>query len=282
MHNDINYTTIMIVGIVKVGSGLMALEEFRNAVDETTAVNMFCNEYNPALDTDDYLGINADSVDLQKNWGWDFSESTPVLKEVVSILNHPMPINLGESNDYNQFREYTRAILDVKTWANLSNSEKDFMIDLYLKETDVDQATDDINKATHLITTGQAVDAESVRLLIVDKWSSHHVLDIESCKARANALKLYISIGKYLTISDATDFFITVENLYIGFRDQAIKGTQDGSDEGLFDYIESTAGTVYEFAGLASKGYVMQNGDPDESNFVAEIMDVIRHGKYIN
>jgi len=272
----------MIVGIVKISSKLEVLEEFRNAVDESTAVSAFCNEYSPVLDASDYLGINADSVDLQKNWGWDFSEVTPVLKEVVSVLNHPMPINLGESNDYNQFREYIRSILDVKTWANLSNSEKDFMIDLYLKETAIDQATDDINKATHLMTTGQATDAESVRLLIVDRWSKHHVLDVESCRARANALRLYISIGTYLSISDATDFFMTVENLYVGFRDQAIKGTKDSSEEGLFDYIESTAGTVYEFAGLASKGYMMQNGDSDESNFIAAIMDVIRHGKYIS
>jgi hypothetical protein len=272
----------MIVGIVKIDSELKALEEFRNAIDESTAVSAFCNEYSPVLNTADYLGVNADSTDLQKNWGWDFSEATPALKEIVNIVNHPMPINLGESNDYSQFREYTRAILDAKTWVNLSNSEKDFMIDLYLKEAAISQVTDDTNKATHLITTGQATDAESVRLLIVDRWSKHHILDVESCRARANALKLYISIGTYLSISDATDFFMTVENLYVGFRDQAIKGTQDGSEEGLFDYIESTVGTVYEFAGLSSKGYAMQNGDLDELNFIAAIMDVIRHGKYIS
>ncbi len=53
----------MIVGIVKISSGLEPLEEFRNAIDEATAVNVFCNEHNPVLDTGDYLGINADSVD---------------------------------------------------------------------------------------------------------------------------------------------------------------------------------------------------------------------------
>jgi len=60
-------------------------------------------------------------------------------------------------------------------------------------------------------------------------------------------------------------------------------GTQDGSSEdALFDYIESTTGTVYEFAGLASKGYTMQNGDVDETNFINAIMDILRHGEYIN
>ena len=77
----------MIVGIVKITTKLTALEEFRNASDELTAVNEFCNEYNPPLNTADYLGVNGDSLDLQQNWGWDFSETTPVLKEVVIVLN---------------------------------------------------------------------------------------------------------------------------------------------------------------------------------------------------
>ena len=77
----------MIVGIVKIGTGLVSLEEFRNASDELTAVSEFCNECTPVLNTSDYLGVNGDSLDLQSNWGWDFSETTPVLKEVVIVLN---------------------------------------------------------------------------------------------------------------------------------------------------------------------------------------------------
>ena len=77
----------MKVGIVKIGTGLVALEEFRNGSNELTAVSEFCNEYNPPLNTADYLGVNGDSLDLQQNWGWDFSETTPVLKEVVIVLN---------------------------------------------------------------------------------------------------------------------------------------------------------------------------------------------------
>ena len=271
----------MIVGIIKIGTGLSTVQEFRTATDETTAVSDFCNEYSPVLDTADYLGVDAGSTDLQKEWGWDFSEVTPVLQQIVSIVNHPMPINIGESNDYYQFREYRRGLLDIQTWVNLTDSERDFMIKLYLKETAISEATDATNKVTHLITTGQATTTEEARLIIVDKWAEHHLLDVESCGARAKALKLYVEIGIYLSIADASDFFTTVENLYIAFRDQAIKGTNDGSEVGLFDYIESTVGTVYEFAGLASKGYTMQNGDLDETNFVTDIMNVLRNGKYI-
>ena len=156
------------------------------------------------------------------------------------------------------------------------------MIELYLKETAIDELTDASNKVTHLMATGQATNVEGARLIIVNKWASHHILDIVSCGERAKALRLYVEVGTYLSISDASDFFTTVENLYVAFRDQAIKGTNDGSEAGLFDYIESTPGTVYEFAGLASKGYLMQNGDADEINFISAIMEVIRFGKYIN
>jgi hypothetical protein len=94
------------------------------------------------------------------------------------------------------------------------------------------------------------------------------------------SIKLYEVMGKYLTVSDSTDFFTTVENLYFAFEKQAIKGSLDGSEVALFDYIESTTGTVYEFTGLESKGYAMQNGDADMVNFIVDIMDILRKGNY--
>lgn len=272
----------MIVGIIKKSDGLVSLEEYRNATDETSAVSTFCSEYSPALSVADYLGVNADSIDLLKNWGWDFSEVAPTLKEVIVIEGYPMPVNVGESNDYNQFRDYQNGILDSKTWANLSDSERDFMISINIKETSISKPTDEVNKVTHLMSTGQAADVESARLLIVNKWAYHHVLDIESCSARAKALRLYVEVGTYLSKEDAQDFFITVENLYMAFRDQAIKGINYGTETGIIDYIESTSGTVYEFAGLDSKGYEMQNGDEDMTEFKKSLIDVLIHGKYIN
>lgn len=272
----------MIVGIIKKIDGLVSLEEYRNATDETSAVSTFCSEYSPALSVADYLGVNADSIDLLKNWGWDFSEVAPTLKEVIVIEGYPMPVNVGESNDYNQFRDYQNGILDSKTWANLSDSERDFMISINIKETSISKLADEVNKVTHLMSTGQAADVESARLLIVNKWAYHHVLDIESCSARAKALRLYVEVGTYLSKEDAQDFFITVENLYMAFRDQAIKGINYGTETGIIDYIESTSGTVYEFAGLDSKGYEMQNGDEDMTEFKKSLIDVLIHGKYIN
>lgn len=280
MYNVL-YTRInMIVAIIKIESELSAVEECRTAIDELTAVSDFCNEYDPALNVEDYLGVNASSIDLQDTWGWDFSKATPVLERIAFILNLPLPFDSTGSNDYNQFRDYRKSILNTKTWENLSNYERDFTIQINIKEDAITESQDATNKITHLITTGQATTTEEARIIMVDNWGDHHLLDIESCRARAIAVDLYVKVGTYLNRVDYTDFFLTVENLYFAFRDQGIKGTNDGSETGVFDYIESTPGTVYEFAGLASKGYTMQNGDPDMTNFIISIMDIMRHGKY--
>ena len=53
MHN-VFYTRIIVrVGIVKIGAGLTALEEFRSATDEAAAVAAFCSEHSPALNVAD-------------------------------------------------------------------------------------------------------------------------------------------------------------------------------------------------------------------------------------
>ena len=49
----------MIVGIIKIGAGLVALEEFRKATTEAEAVTEFCNENTPSLLEADYLIMRA-------------------------------------------------------------------------------------------------------------------------------------------------------------------------------------------------------------------------------
>ncbi len=182
--------------------------------------------------------------------------------------------------DYYQFRTLLNEQLDVKTWAGCSDAEKDLIIKINVKESAISEATDGTNKVTYLITSGQAADAESARLFLVDAWAYHHILDVDACGSRSVSLKLYEVMGRYLTKADSTDFFTTVENLYFAFEKQAIKGSLDGSEVAVFDYIESTTGTVYEFTGLESKGYTMQNGDADMVNFIVDIMDILRKGNY--
>ena len=116
----------MIVAIIKIEVGLSVVQEFRNANNEETAISGFCNEYTPALNTADYLGVNADSLDLKKEWGWDFSKDTPTLEEIVP--QNPMEEVYAQSEiDGREYFKFAKAkYFGVKlqsgelTYANLS------------------------------------------------------------------------------------------------------------------------------------------------------------------
>ena len=268
----------MTVGIIEIGTGLVALEEFRIAVDETTAVSDFCNEYTPILNTGDYLGVYAASVDLQKSWGWDFADSS--LKEITWMVDIPVLVSLDVSRDYYQFRDYKKNEKASIDWNLLSDKDKDLMILLDLENDSIDEATNNANKVSHLISTGQAANVDAATSFLVDSWANHHILMVESCKQRAEALRMFVEIGTYLSKQDGQDFFETIQLMYDGFREQAIRGSQDGSDVALFDYIEGTVGTVNEFINLETKGYTMRNGDLDASNLIIAIMNILRLGQY--
>ena len=79
----------MIVGIVKVGPGIVSLEEFRESIDPAAAVAAFCTEYTPPLDEADYLGIDTGWSAVQSAadsyvWAWDFALSALVQKAAPS------------------------------------------------------------------------------------------------------------------------------------------------------------------------------------------------------
>ena len=70
-----------------------------------------------------------------------------------------------------------------------------------------------------------------------------------------------------------------MHKLFDLFKSQAIRGTDDGNaGEGLFNFLESTVGTSYENAGLEEQGYTLKTGTYSE--FITELMDVLRHGIY--
>ena len=116
----------MIVGIVKIGVGLTPLEEFRTAINEVTAVTDFCNEYTPALIESDYLGVNGDSLDLTKPWGWDFSKATPILEEILPENPMQESYEIAEVNGREYFKLAKAKYFGIKfqsgelTEANLS------------------------------------------------------------------------------------------------------------------------------------------------------------------
>ncbi len=76
----------MIVGIVKIGPGVVPLEEFREGASAVAAVAEFCGEYTPPFAEADYLGIDSGwatpAAELRKQWGYDFDVSA--LVEIVT------------------------------------------------------------------------------------------------------------------------------------------------------------------------------------------------------
>ena len=80
----------MIVGIVKVGPGIVALEEFRESASPSAAVTAFCSEYTPPLVEADYLGVDTGWSSVQSAadgyvWAWDFDLSTLVQLATPSV-----------------------------------------------------------------------------------------------------------------------------------------------------------------------------------------------------
>jgi hypothetical protein len=67
----------MIVAIIKQLSGIVPVEEFREDIDEASAVDAFCLEYAPPLNPLDYLGFDTGWSVFQPpapltRWGYDF------------------------------------------------------------------------------------------------------------------------------------------------------------------------------------------------------------------
>ncbi len=76
----------MIVAIVKQLSGIVPIEEFRVAVDEATAVDDFCSEYNPPLNPADYLGFDSGWSEYQPPaplYRWAYNFNAPGLVQVA-------------------------------------------------------------------------------------------------------------------------------------------------------------------------------------------------------
>lgn len=74
----------MIVGIAKIGPGVVALEEFRSGMTSPTeAVSLFCSEHESPPPESDFLGIDTGWESVQRPadgyvWAWDFDSHSLV------------------------------------------------------------------------------------------------------------------------------------------------------------------------------------------------------------
>lgn len=179
--------------------------------------------------------------------------------------------------DYLQTRERVRDELEASGWSGLTSTEKQIIIDLYLKEAAKDDVTANTEKVVFLM--GQGLTQPQAQGVLVQAYSIHHVKEIRSCTKRANSEMLYVVIAKYLSLADAGDLIKISHKLFDLYKTQGIRGVNDGNaGEGLFDFLESSVGTSYETSGLTQQGYTLNTGD--FTTFITELMDVLRNGNY--
>jgi len=177
----------------------------------------------------------------------------------------------SQCTDYEQLRTRVIEQLDIKTWANLSVAEKDYCVAIDVKKTSVNDSTDETNKTTHIVAQGQAADTDAAKVYLAGKWAESKVKQSQACADRVNSKMFLCEIRTYLSNADADDFFVTTFSQFFMFKEQ-------GVSKQLFDYIQSQGD--YASTGLASKSYTMQNGDSDETNFIAAMLAVLKDGKY--
>jgi hypothetical protein len=194
-------------------------------------------------------------------------------EDITSVKNWHIYGNVV-CTDYLQIRSNIITSFD---WNSADSEDKDIIIDYHGRDDSVDENTNDTNKVIHLMSKGMSQQDASLYLLKI--FSKHHIKEKESCYKRANSEKVTEIMVSFLSIHDSRDFIETTKTLLDLYVDRAVIGTNYGSAGlGIIDYIDSTSGTVYEFAGLSSKGYTLKNGTIND--FINSLKDVLINGNY--
>lgn len=221
--------------------------------------------------------IEKDSIDLGSiNTNIVLQETLQEGYNDISSIENAF-YNEHAFTDYLQLRSFINDIITTKTWSGLTPAEKDITIETFARGNGVTLNTDNTNKVIYLMGKGNT-QTQAIGILN-NAYSVFHIKEIEACVKRANSPKVFSVVNKYLSITNASDFIRTTQTLFGLFVTQGIRGVNDGeAGEGLFDFIESTVGTTYEFMGLAQSNYPLNTGTIQD--FITELMDILRHGKY--
>jgi hypothetical protein len=218
----------------------------------------------PGESVDAPLIVSSGSLDLTK---YDDITSIESWNQYGDIL----------CTDCLQIRDRIKYHFELVSWSGLTGTEKDIVINLYLKESYKDDNTSNTEKIMHLLGKGYSM--AQAQGTLIKSYSEYHIREVVACASRANSEQLYIVIAKYLTLADAGDLIKITHKLFDLYKSQGIRGTLDGNaGEGLFNFLESTPGTSYETTGLQQQGYSLNTGN--YTTFITELMDVLRNGNY--
>ena len=105
------------------------------------------------------------------------------------------------------------------------------------------------------------------------------IFDEKSTNCRINRFKHVRSeILNRMTWGDAMELLTECKDLIENYY-QGREGTLEGDGVGLFDYILSRVGTIYEHSGLLSKTYVII-GFNTITEFSDILINILKNGKY--
>ncbi len=222
------------------------------------------NIANPGETVDAPLIVSNGSLDLTK---YDDITSIESWDEYGGIL----------CTDCLQIRDRIKYHFELVSWSGLTSPEKDIVINWYLKESYKDDDVSNTEKVIYLMSKGYTL--PQAQGILIQAYSIYHIREVNACSKRANSAQLYVVIAKYLSLTNASDLIKITHKLFDLYKSQGIRGTLDGNaGEGLFDFLESTAGTSYETTGLQQQGYTLNTGN--YTTFISELMDVLRNGNY--
>lgn len=216
-------------------------------------------------------------VDVATSGHWNYIEADTnpdinAWEEVTSIDNWIYWCALN-NKDFWWCQNRIDEVRTDLTWTSLSVTDKYSVINYGAYKAG------DSDKVTFLMGEGLTLAEAQGYLLTV--WKSNMPKAIAAARARVESEKFFEVIGTYLPKADAEDLLETVDGLLSEFRNAAHIGTNiPGSSPGIWDYINNTAGTAYETAGIDAKETIYTLNTGTWTAFKDALKDVVFNGNY--
>lgn len=180
-------------------------------------------------------------------------------------------------NDFTAIRDEINAVFNSTTWSAISVAERDIIIDYYL-HLDQGLGTEDTQKVTHLIATGQAANISEAASILRKKWNLFNEKNKAALALRWIHCKLVVVT--YLNMEDSEDLFDTIkvllnDMLLVGRLGVGYGPNQD-TENGIMNYIMSDE--QYDGTGMEFDGYTLLTGT--WADFKTDLEDILIRGIY--
>lgn len=161
--------------------------------------------------------------------------------------------------DYKKAREEIRKLVDVLEWENLSNTEKDISVRLFIVGS---ECRNELYTLTEQVQLG----------------ATHHENSIRSRFIRLSAIQLFLFNTLEKHDWQEVGLELTQTGLLDRYVNQGIEGTLEGDIEGFFDYVLSREGTSFENSGFLNKTYTPIGMTLQQ--IADKAIDILKNGNY--